>query len=161
MNNPNPNFTTAISVAQSPQAAFNAIKNVRGWWSQEVEGSTDKLGDEFTYRYGDVHRSRIRLVEVIPDQKVVWLVLDNYFDFTEDKSEWKGTKIVFEISNKSGETQIRFTHEGLVPDYECFDVCSNAWGSYINGSLRSLITTGRGHPNQKQGDEAKATAEQR
>src|SRR5271170_7364118 len=149
MNNPNPSFTTTISVAQSPPEAFNAINNVRGWWSQEIDGSTVKLGDEFTYRYGDAHRSRIRLVEVIPDQKVVWLVLDNYFNFTADKSEWKGTKVVFEISNRSGETQIRFTHAGLVPDYECFEVCSNAWGSYINGSLRSLITTGIGRPNQK------------
>src|SRR6266446_2232400 len=37
----------------------------------------------------------------------------------------------------------------LLPEYECFHVCSNAWGSYINGSLRSLITTAKGRPNQK------------
>jgi Activator of Hsp90 ATPase homolog 1-like protein len=152
MNDPNPNFTTSISVAQRPQVAFNAINNVRGWWSEEIDGSTDKLGDEFTYRYGDAHRCRMKLVEVIPDQKVVWLVLDNYFNFTADKSEWKGTKIVFEISDKGEKTEVRFTHQGLVPDYECFDVCSNAWGAYINGSLRSLIATGSGRPNHKQGD---------
>jgi hypothetical protein len=152
MNDPNPNFTTSISVAQRPQVAFNAINNVRGWWSEEIDGSTDKLGDEFTYRYGDAHRCRMKLVEVIPDQKVVWLVLDNYFNFTADKSEWKGTKIVFEISDKGEKTEVRFTHQGLVPDYECFDVCSNAWGAYINGSLRSLIATGSGRPNHKKGD---------
>jgi hypothetical protein len=38
---------------------------------------------------------------------------------------------------------------GLFPDYECYGACSNAWGSYINGSLRSLITTVKGQPNQK------------
>jgi hypothetical protein len=80
--------------------------------------------------------------EVIPTNKVVWLVLDNHFNFTEDKSEWKGTKVIFEISKKDGKTEVRFTHLGLVPEYECFNVCSNAWGSYINGSLRSLITAG-------------------
>ena len=94
--------------------------------------------------------SRMKLIELIPDKKVVWLVLDNYFDFTKDKSEWKGTKVVFEVSKKSDKTEIHFAHLGLVPEYECFDVCSNAWGSYINGSLRSLITTGKGHPNQKE-----------
>jgi hypothetical protein len=38
-------------------------------------------------------------------------------------------------------------YSGLVPAYECYDVCSNAWGQYITGSLRKLITTGTGEPN--------------
>lgn len=142
-------FSATISVDQTPKAAFDAITNVRGWWSEEIEGSTDTLGAEFKYRYKDVHHCRMKLIELIPDKKVVWLVLDNYFDFTRDKSEWKGTKVVFEVSRKGDKTEIQFTHVGLVPQYECFDVCSNAWGSYINGSLRSLITTGKGYPNQK------------
>jgi hypothetical protein len=146
----NQDFTTTFSVDQSPEKVFNAIKNVRGWWSEEIEGSTDKLGDEFTYRYKDVHYCKMKLVEFIPYKKAVWLVVDNYFNFTEDKSEWKDTKIIFEISKKDDKSEIRFTHLGLVPEYECFDVCSNAWGSYIKGSLRSLITTGKGHPNQKE-----------
>ncbi len=73
--------------------------------------------------------------------------MDNYFNFTKDKSEWKGTKISFEISWKNKKTQIRFTHLGLVPQYECFDICSNAWSKYIRQSLFSLITTGKGQPN--------------
>jgi hypothetical protein len=142
------NFTTSFTVDQTPEEAFAAITNVRGWWSEGIEGSTNKLGDEFTYRHEDVHHCKMRLTEVIPGQKVVWLVVDNYFNFTEDKNEWTGTEITFEVSEKAGATQVRFTHLGLVPEYECFDVCSNAWGSYINGSLRSLISTGKGRPNQ-------------
>jgi hypothetical protein len=71
-------------------------------------------------------------------------VLDGYLNFVEDKTEWTGTDITFEIDKKGDKTEVRFTHVGLVPGYECFDDCSNAWGSYINGSLRSLITTGKG-----------------
>lgn len=144
------NFTTAFLVDQTPQEVFAAINNVRGWWSEEIEGDAGKLGDEFTYRYKDVHRSKMKLIEVIPGKKVVWLVLDNYFNFTEDKSEWKGTKVIFKISKKGDKTEVGFAHLGLVPEYECFDVCSNAWASYINGSLRSLIATGKGRPNQKE-----------
>jgi hypothetical protein len=144
------NFTTTFTVDQTPEEAFGAIKNVRGWWSEEIEGSTDKLGDEFTYRYKAVHYCKMKLIEVIPHKKVVWLVVDNYFNFTEDKSEWKGTEITFEVSEKGNKTEIRFTHLGLVPENECFNVCSNAWGSYMHGSLRSLITTGKGQPNQKE-----------
>jgi hypothetical protein len=83
----NPNCTTAIMVDQPAKEAFDAINNVRVWWSEEIEGSTDKLGDEFTYRYKNIHSCKMKLVEVIPNRKVVWLVLDNYFNFTEDKTE--------------------------------------------------------------------------
>jgi hypothetical protein len=121
-----------------------------GGGQKKLKASIDKLGDEFTYRYKDIHSCKIKLVEVIPNEKVVWLVLDNYFNFTGDKTEWKDTKIVFDVSEKGGGTEIRFTHLGLVPEYECFSVCSNAWSSYIHGSLRSLIATGKGHPNQKE-----------
>lgn len=143
------NFATAFTVDQSPEDVFAAVNNVRGWWSEEIEGRTDKLNSEFSYHYEDVHRSRIRVTELIPGRKIAWLVLDNYFNFTRDKSEWKGTEIAFEISKKGKKTELHFTHVGLVPEYECFDICSNAWGSYIRGSLRSLITTGKGKPNQK------------
>ena len=146
----NPNFSTSFTVDQTPEQTFAAINNVRGWWSEEIEGHTDKLGEVFNYHFSDVHRCTMKITELVPDQKVVWLVLDNYFNFIQDKTEWKGTEIVFEISKKGDQTEVHFTHLGLVPDYECFDVCSNAWGSYIKGSLRSLITTGKGTPNADQ-----------
>jgi hypothetical protein len=156
MNNQNLTFT--ISIDQTPEEAFAAINNVRGWWSGNIEGSTYKLGDEFTYRYDDIHYSKQKITEFIPGKKVVWHVLDGYLNFTQDKTEWKGTDIIFDISKKDDKTEVRFTHVGLVPESECYDACSNAWGSYINGSLRSLITSGKGHPNPKEkGDGEKAS----
>lgn len=92
----------------------------------------------------------MKLVELVPDKRVAWLVTDNNFSFTEDKTEWKGTKLVFEISRNANQTEIHFTHEGLVPTYECYNVCSDAWGTYIRGSLKSLIATGKGSPNPKE-----------
>ena len=151
-------FTTGFAVDQTPEEVFHAINNVRGWWSEELEGSTDQRGAEFMYRYQDVHRCRIEITEFVPGRKVLWRVLENYFSFTEDRTEWTGTEISFEIARKGNQTEVRFAHLGLVPDYECFDVCSNAWGSYINGSLRSLITTGKGRPNQKKKQRAIAAA---
>jgi hypothetical protein len=142
-------FTTAILVDQTPNEVFKAINNVRGWWSEEIEGSTDKLNDEWTYHYEDVHRCKMKVIEFIPGKKVVWLVMENYFSFTKDKSEWKGNKIIFDITEKNNKTQLQFTQEGLVPEYECYDICQNAWSTYIQKSLRSLITTGKGQPNGK------------
>ena len=143
----NQDFTTAISVDQSREEVFAAINNVRGWWSGEIEGHTDKLGAEFTYRYKDVHRSRQKVTEFIPAKRVVWHVLDSDLNFVKDKSEWSDTDIVFDISEKAGKTEVRFTHVGLVPRYECYGNCSNAWGTLINSNLRKLITTGKAQPD--------------
>lgn len=150
------NFTTTFSVARTRQEAFEAITNVRGWWSREVEGVTDEVGGEFDHHYREVHRCTIRVTKLEPGRKVSWLVLDNYFNFIEDQTEWKGTEVVFEISEKDGGTEVRFTHVGLVPQYECYDVCTNAWGGYIGGSLRDLINTGVGQPNPKEDGNAAA-----
>jgi hypothetical protein len=140
-------FTTTILVNQTPKEVFDAVTNVRGWWSEEIEGSTDKLNDEFNYHYQDLHACKMKLIEVVPDKKVVWLVMENYFKFTEDKSEWVGNKIIFEITEKDNKTQLQFTQQGLTPAYECFNICRDAWSTYINSSLYNLITTGTGQPN--------------
>jgi len=139
------NYTSSFSVEQNPEEVFAAINNVRGWWSEEIEGSTDKLGAEFTYRYQDVHRSTFKIIELVPGRKVVWHVLDNYFSFVKDQSEWIGTDIVFEITRKGNQTEVRFTHAGLVPAFECYDICKEGWG-FALGSLRNLIVTGNGEP---------------
>jgi len=137
-------FTTTISVDQTPQEAFEAINNVRDWWPGEIEGNTTKLNDEFSYRYKKMHYSNQKLVEVIPGKKVIWLVTESSLNFVENKSEWTGTKIIFEIFENDNKTQVRFTHQGLVPQFECFDACSNAWTDIIRDGLRALITTGKG-----------------
>jgi hypothetical protein len=143
----NQDFSITVLVDQSPKKVFDAINNVRGWWSEEIEGGTDKLNEEFTYHYQDVHRCKMKIVEFVPEKSVVWLVLENYFNFIKDKTEWKDTKISFEISKKDNKAQLVFTHIGLVPAYECYQICSDAWSNYIKGSLRSLIETGKGEPN--------------
>ena len=142
-----PDFNTNVLVDKPPKVVFDAINNVRGWWSEEIVGNTNQLNDVFDYHYEDVHRCKIKLVEVVPNQKVVWLIMNNYFSFTKDETEWTGTKIIFEISEKDNKTLLSMTHEGLVPEYECFDICKNSWTNYIQNSLQSLINTGKGYPN--------------
>ena len=146
------NFTTTILVNNTPQEVFNAINNVRGWWSENIDGNTNKLYAEFLYHYKDVHICKMKIIEFVPDKKVVWLVLENQFNFTKDQREWKGNKLVFEISEKDNQTQLHFTQFGLTSDYECYNVCHDAWTSYFQGSLKNLITTGKGKPNTKADD---------
>jgi uncharacterized protein YndB with AHSA1/START domain len=146
----NRDFTTTFSVDQTPEEVFEAITNVRGWWSGELDGPTDELGGEFTYRYQELHFSKQKVTELVPGKRVVWLVLDSYLEFIEDKREWNGSRVIFDIARKGDKTEVRFTHAGLVPAHECYGACSSAWSSYIRGSLRSLIATGKGSPNPQE-----------
>ncbi len=135
----NQDFTTRLEVTQSPQQVFDAINDVRGWWEGEIKGRTDALGAEFTYRYENLHRTTQRITEWVPGKKIVWRVVDGDIAFVGDKREWNGTEIVFEIERKGTQTELRFTHVGLVPTIECYGACSNAWSSLVTENLRKRI----------------------
>ncbi|WP_232373185.1 SRPBCC family protein [Pinibacter aurantiacus] len=148
----NKNFSVSIEVNQSPNEVFNAVNAVTKWWTENLKGSSSKLNDEFTVQFEDVHYSKQKLIEVVPDKKVVWLVTESKLSFVHDKQEWTNTQIIFEISKHGDKTQLLFTHVGLMPGAECYKDCSNAWGMYINGSLYNLITTGKGQPEKKEAE---------
>ena len=136
-------YSKAYLVDQSPTEIFSGIINVREWWSglysEEIEGSSEKLNDEFTFRAGGgVHYSKQKLVELIPGKKIVWLVTESELSFIEKKDEWTGTKLCFEFFPQGKKAEVRFTHIGLVPTIECYGDCSGAWGSYLEKFLFPL-----------------------
>jgi hypothetical protein len=143
----NKSFTTTILVDQQPGEVFDSINNVRGWWSGEVKGVTDKASGEFTYSVPGVHFSKQKITEFIPGKKIVWNVTEAKLDFLKDKGEWKGTSIIFDISKKGNKTSVQFTHAGLEQAFECYNDCSNAWGLLINGNLKNFIKTGKVQPS--------------
>jgi Activator of Hsp90 ATPase homolog 1-like protein len=137
------NYTATIEVTNSPHDVFNHMNDVSKWWSKEYEGSSTKLNDEFIIRSGDRHYSKQKLVEVIPDKKVVWLVTDSKLNWIEkDKTEWTNTRMIFEITKKGDKTVLHFTHEGLVPEKECFARCEQGWNMLIKERLFNFIIKG-------------------
>jgi Activator of Hsp90 ATPase homolog 1-like protein len=132
-------LTVEFAVDATPQVAYAAINNPRGWWSADITGETTAVGDEFTYVYEDIHRSTQRVTELVPGAKVVWHVVEGYLNFTKDPAEWTGTDVVFDITCVDGETQVRLTHVGLDPEIECFDACTKGWEFYAGEQLPKLI----------------------
>ncbi|MEO8412636.1 MAG: SRPBCC domain-containing protein [Ginsengibacter sp.] len=140
----NKDFTMSFEVEQTPSEVFEVIKNVRGWWSglygEEFEGTTEKIGDEFSFSAGDgAHYSKQKMVALIPDKKIVWLVTESNLSFLENTDEWTGTKIGFDISKDKNKTKIVFTHLKLIPEIECYGSCSSAWTQYLEEKLLTVI----------------------
>ncbi|PWU01139.1 MAG: ATPase [Bacteroidetes bacterium] len=142
------NFQMSFVVEQPASKLFNAINNVTQWWNENLKGESKELNDEFEVQFSDdVHYSKQKLIELVPNKKVVWLVTDSKLSWLKNKHEWTGTKIVFEIFDHPKGTALKFTHIGLNPETECYKDCSNGWRQYIN-SLYKLISTGKGEPEK-------------
>ena len=140
-------FTVTIELEKSSRDVFRAITdNVTKWWGgKDLEGSTTKLNDEFVIHHPGAHYSKQKLVEVIPDKKVVWLVTESELSWLEkDKHEWTNTKMIFEIAVEGDKTLLHFTHEGLVPEKECYQRCAHeGWDIVIKDWLFNFITHGK------------------
>lgn len=146
---PTSDFTYTLSTTQTPQQVFQAILNVRQWWSgyyaEKFEGNTAQLNDEFSFRAGEgMHYSKQKIVELVPNQKVVWLITESKLSFLEKTGEWTGTKVIFEIVKKGDRTELIFTHQGLHPEIECYNSCAPAWTQYLQNKLLPLINIGEG-----------------
>lgn len=139
------NYTTSFWVTQTPQHTFDAINSVPQWWTEDFKGDTQKLNGEFTVTFGETYITS-KVTELVPGKKIVWLVTDCNKHWLKNKKEWVGTAMVWDIEATGNQTKVSFTHNGLVPGLECYNVCENAWNGYIKSSLLKLISEGKGKP---------------
>ncbi|MFC9558197.1 SRPBCC domain-containing protein [Agromyces sp. NPDC056965] len=150
-------FTTSVTINRPVEDVFKAVLDARGWWNEAIDGPTAEVGDEFGFEVPGLHRTRMRITDVEHDRRIIWLVVDNFFAFVEDQSEWVGDRIQFDIAAEGDGARVTFTQHGLVPDLECYDVCSNAWVFFVRESLRRLAEDGEGMPESSAGQAAPAS----
>ena len=137
-------FTSSISAEISANEAINKISNVPDWWGITFTGSAKKQNDMFTVKMGGDSYFHFTVAELIPGERVVWLVTDCNMPWYSDKKEWANTKLIFDLNENNGVTDLKFTHEGLTPDVECYKDCEPGWTHWIKTSLFSYFTTGKG-----------------
>ncbi|HUR60820.1 MAG TPA: SRPBCC domain-containing protein [Candidatus Thermoplasmatota archaeon] len=141
-------LSLTLDLSKAAPAVFAAVNDVAAWWNRGVEGTTRGLGAEFAVQFDDLHFSRQRIVDWVPDRRVTWLVTESRLSWLDDPAEWNGTRVDFQVTPRGQASELRFTHEGLLPDVECYQGCSAAWQHFVGGSLRDLIEKGRGQPHQ-------------
>lgn len=130
------NFTYSFKSIKSPEEIFELLLDVKKWWSgfheETITGKSTKINDEFSFLAGGgVHFSKQRLIELVSYSKIVWVVFESNLTFLDDPTEWLNTKIRFDINKQGEETKVTFTHEGLIPRFECYNACSMAWTEYM------------------------------
>lgn len=138
------NFNSSITAKISANDALKKISNIPDWWGVTFSGSAEKQNDKFVIRMGGDSFFNFTVTELIPGKRAVWLVTDCNMPWYSDKTEWTNTKLIFDLSEKNGETTVTFTHEGLTPDVECYKDCNPGWTHWIQKSLFSYFTTGKG-----------------
>lgn len=144
----NQDYTTSMTVVASAHEVFASINSISKWWTENVEGSSQNIGDVFTVHFGATFIT-LKVIESIPDKKIVWHVTDCNKHWLQNKKEWNDTQIIWKITTNSKTTQIDFTHVGLIPNLECYGACENAWAGYLQNSLENLILKGKGQPELK------------
>lgn len=139
-------YQNSLTVQIVPEEAVDNISQVAKWWSLVLEGNSSKPGDVFTVRFKGGDWYKIEIDEIIPDKKIVWNVIDSDQTWHEDRKEWAGTRIVWEISSAENGSKVTMTHLGLTPEAECYTQCKKGWDYLINESLYKFLTEGAGLP---------------
>lgn len=138
-------FNYKFSVTKTPGEVFEKICLVSGWWTADVEGVLEKLHDEFTVHFGESF-VKMKVTHMIPEKTMTWFVKNCFWSFLNNKTEWNGTTIIWDITSNGILTQLSITHVGLIQEAECFEICKEGWGLYAGNSLFRLITEGHGIP---------------
>ncbi len=142
-------YQQSFSVRASQADIYTAISTIdglRGWWTQDCTGDVDK-GSRIQFHFGGSHKE-MRVELLIPSSEVRWLCTAAHInhDSLGRKDEWVGTQIVFRLTSEGeGRTRVDFEHIGLVPSFECYELCNNGWQFFLN-SLQQFAETGVGTP---------------
>jgi hypothetical protein len=137
-------FTSSISAEISASEAIKKISSVPEWWGVTFTGSAINQNDTFTVKMSGDSFFNFIVAELIPGKRVVWLVTDCNMPWYSDKKEWSNTKLIFDLTENNCVTELKFIHEGLTPDVECYKDCEPGWTHWIQISLFSYLTSGKG-----------------
>ena len=142
-----PNFASEILLNKDISTCFSAVKsNIAEWWSEDFSGSSEKIGDIFTVRFGSTYKT-MKMQSIIHNKQIIWECVDTLIDIPElsQNTEWKDTTINWDFESGAKKTKIIVTHNGLTPKLDCYEVCEKGWDTFLL-SLKEFIENKNGNP---------------
>lgn len=143
------NYTISITSPTTAERAYDAItKEMSEWWTP-MSSQFKETGDEAKTGFGGNSYWAFKAITLNAPYQVELECIESrmIMDSLDNAEEWLGTILRFDISEHEGQTRIIFTHFGLHPKLQCYDVCSGGWNHYIPGSLRNYLHNVGGNPN--------------
>lgn len=133
-------LTKEVLVKGPIQRVFQAVSTANGlgkFWSYNTSGPDWDNGEVVLKWPASGHHARVCLSKLNAPVFVEWSVIEHH-----PFEELKGTAIQFTLEEqRSGEVKLIFRQVGLVPQCDCYDACSNAWG-YLVGQIKKLVEQG-------------------
>jgi len=138
----NQDYQKSIIINTNPTRALEALTlNIDKWWGG-IDNPPQKVGDVFTVSWGEPWY-QFKITEFIPSEIITWECIDanQIIGGLEGvEKEWVGTKLSWEIQNiEPNNVQVSVTHQGLIPQFICYDVCSSAWDGFITEGLKNYL----------------------
>lgn len=136
-------YAKQIHINTTPEKVFDTLTTaaeVGAWWAPATGSAAQAGALQITFEgFDDPLRVRVR--QATRPSTVIWDV-----EGTKIFPEWVGTAFIFTLSpSSSGGCDLRFQHEGLHPQLECYEMCRTGWDQYVP-SLRDYVETGTGNP---------------
>jgi hypothetical protein len=139
-------YKCTVNANVSAEEAYRKVARVSEWWNQKSTGHAQEAGDTFRVDWGQTWVD-FKVLEAVPNKRFVWHVEDCHLPWLKNQTEWKNTKVIWDLVAANGTTEIQMTHVGLTPAVECFETCEAGWNFHVGQSLLKLLTEGRGLPD--------------
>ena len=135
------NYQTQIILGLPRSRVFEAISKELGlWWGQQ-DNLIEKENDVFTVSW-EGPWYQFRVLKFKKNEEMVWECIDanQIIDGLKGvQKEWVGTRVHWSLNSSDGKTILDFEHEGLVPEFVCFDFCSKVWSDFLKNSLVNYL----------------------
>lgn len=138
----NKDYKKTVLIFSNKEEVFKALtEGISKWWGN-IDNITQEKGDIFTVSW-DKPWYKFKVIEFNPFSKISWECIDcNQVigDLKGVEKEWVGTKLQWEIKTiNDKEVEVNIIHQGLIPEFTCYKVCSTAWDSFVGNSLKDYL----------------------
>ena len=138
------NYCKKMNIDASAKRLFDAFsKELGDWWGNSHEG-VSQIGDTMTIGFEENPSQWVfEAQELMEGKRIVLkcLLSDHQHEGLPGtiQQEWKGSQLIWEFKPIDGMTEVSFTHLGLTPELECFNVCEQGWDHYLGEGITRYL----------------------